>query len=194
MSLGLNLFYSYFICTWGPPLFKFMIFWYMQKPLPNGLVNLFSFWTQVYLGLDLWLFDKSLPTDQVILSNVILRPDRQLCSLPKRNGLWTRWKGTKHFILIFWCSTPFCALKKPQYLFSRLKIAPHAFNDAGLCFHGDLMNCNRYTCHTCLMQCIKMLSAAKGGPSCDMKSFNVTFRGLYSSLLREKPPFKKLNF
>jgi len=57
--------------------------------------------------------------DQVILSNVLLRPDRQLCSLPKRNGLWTR-----------------------------LKIAPHEFNDAGLCFHGDLMNCNRGSPHT----------------------------------------------
>ena len=116
----------------------------MQKPLPTAvLVNLFSFsgaWSLIF-----WKMQKPLPTDQVILSNVILRPDRQLCSLPKRNGLWTRWKGAKHFILIFWCSTPFCALKKPQYLFSRLKIAPHAFNDAGLCFHGDLMNCNRYT-------------------------------------------------
>merc|ERR1719209_961541 len=30
--------------------------------------------------------------DQVILSHVILRPDRQLCSLPKRNSLWTRLK------------------------------------------------------------------------------------------------------
>ena len=27
---------------------------------------------------------------QVILSNVIMRPDRQLCSLPKRNALWDR--------------------------------------------------------------------------------------------------------
>ena len=31
-----------------------------------------------------------LQTMQVILSNAILRPDQQLCSLPKENHLWTR--------------------------------------------------------------------------------------------------------
>jgi len=56
--------------------------------------------------------------DQIILSNAILRPDRQLCSLPKENKLWTR-----------------------------LKITPREFNDTGVCFHGDLMNCNRFDPH-----------------------------------------------
>jgi len=57
--------------------------------------------------------------DQVILSNAILRPDRQLCSLPKNNQLW-----------------------------KRLKITPHEFNDTNICFHGDLMNCFRGNPHT----------------------------------------------
>jgi len=57
-------------------------------------------------------------TDQIILSNAILRPDRQLCSLPKENSLWTR-----------------------------LKLSPRQFNDSGICFHGDLMNCNRFDPH-----------------------------------------------
>lgn len=56
--------------------------------------------------------------DQVILSNAILRPDRQLCSLSKINQLWTR-----------------------------LKIPPREFNDTGQCFHGDLMNCFRGNPH-----------------------------------------------
>ena len=39
--------------------------------------------------------------DQVILSNAILRPDRQLCSLSKRNQLWTRWEASDlNFLLI----------------------------------------------------------------------------------------------
>ena len=38
---------------------------------------------------------------QVILSNAILRPDRQLCSLSKRNQLWTRWEASDlNFLLI----------------------------------------------------------------------------------------------
>lgn len=52
--------------------------------------------------------------DQVILSNAILRPDRQLCSLAKENKLW-----------------------------KRLKLEPREINDTELCFHGNLMNCNR---------------------------------------------------
>jgi len=52
--------------------------------------------------------------DQVILSNVIMRPDRQLCSLPKRNPLW-----------------------------DRLNLTSNTFDDTGKCFHGDLMNCYR---------------------------------------------------
>lgn len=50
--------------------------------------------------------------DQVILSFVILRPDKQLCDLPETNGLW-----------------------------SRLKLQPRKMNDSGLCVHGNLQNC-----------------------------------------------------
>jgi len=52
--------------------------------------------------------------DQVILSSAILRPDRQLCSLPPDNPLWTR-----------------------------LSMAPREIDDTGLCFHGKLLNCFR---------------------------------------------------
>ena len=32
---------------------------------------------------------------QVILSFVILRPDKQLCDLPESNGLWSRFNGSQ---------------------------------------------------------------------------------------------------
>ena len=38
---------------------------------------------------------------QIILSNAILRPDRQLCSLPKENSLWTRWRSWDHHFHFF---------------------------------------------------------------------------------------------
>jgi len=56
--------------------------------------------------------------DQVILSHAILRSDRQLCSLPKSNPLWTR-----------------------------LNLTAKEFDDTGKCYHGDLMNCNRKDPH-----------------------------------------------
>jgi len=52
--------------------------------------------------------------DQVILSSALLRPDRQLCSLPPDNPLWTR-----------------------------LSMAPREIDDTDLCFHGKLLNCFR---------------------------------------------------
>ena len=62
----------------------------------------------------------------------------------------------------FSLSSDVFALIEPQHLFSRLKIAPHEFNDAGLCFHGDLMNCYRYT--LCRVKCKSIISyKAKSG-------------------------------
>lgn len=52
--------------------------------------------------------------DQVILSSALLRPDRQLCSLPPDNPLW-----------------------------ARLSLAPREIDDTDLCFHGTLLNCFR---------------------------------------------------
>jgi len=52
--------------------------------------------------------------DQVILSSALLRPDRQLCSLPPDNPLWTR-----------------------------LSMTPREIDDTELCFHGKLLNCFR---------------------------------------------------
>ena len=75
-----------------------------------------------------------LQTMQVILSNAILRPDQQLCSLPKGNYLWTRL--TKKLP-----NLSKMAIEAQKQL--RLKLAPREFNDTSTCFHGDLMNCNR---------------------------------------------------
>jgi len=52
--------------------------------------------------------------DQVVLSSALLRPDRQLCSLPPDNPLWTR-----------------------------LSMPPREIDDTELCFHGKLLNCFR---------------------------------------------------
>ena len=49
-----------------------------------------------------------------MVSYAILRPGKQICSLPKSNSLW---KG--------------------------LRLSPSETNDEGVCYHGDLMNCNK---------------------------------------------------
>ena len=97
-------------CTWGSIFFP--------DPGVPGVRSLFISW--------IFPNQKSLSTDQVILSNVLLRPDQQLCSLPQRNGLWTRWKRSTTFILNLWCHdimilTLFCALIEPQNLFQGSK-------------------------------------------------------------------------
>jgi len=52
--------------------------------------------------------------DQIILSNAILRPDRQLCPLDKDNALW-----------------------------KMLKLTPKEMLNEESCYKGDLMNCHR---------------------------------------------------
>ena len=49
-----------------------------------------------------------------MLSYALLRPGKQICSLGKENLLW-----------------------------KELNLKPNEMNDKGLCYHGNLMNCNK---------------------------------------------------